>query len=95
MAVNWRHDLFGKPTLDHLIRAGLLTPFDPEGYGNYIGAYDSQGRLVQEDRFTRDLYIDPIYADDGSMRTVGGTPYDPVKELGVTALQQAGFLAED
>ena len=84
--VNWRPDLEGKPTIYHLIRAGLLQPADEMGmYGS--SGIDPQGRLVIENPRTRELHT-----DDGSEE---GAPYDPVKELGITALQQAGFLAED
>ena len=94
MAINWRPDLFGKPTLYHLTSAGLLTPNPAEEAGVYsTSAYDSQGRLVMEDPLTRELFTDgaPI-GDEGVRERV---PYDPVAELGVTALQQAGFLQMD
>ena len=92
MAVNWRPDLFGKPTIQHLIRAGLLQPAT-DLYGNEGGAgIDPQGRLVTENPQTRELFTNGMPNEAGG---IDGTPYDPIKELGVTALQQAGFLAED
>ena len=92
--VNWRPDLFGKPTLYHLIGAGLLIPNPSEEAGVYsTSAYDAQGRLVLEDPQTRELYIEGAPIGDEGLRE--RVPYDPVAELGITALDQAGFLQKD
>lgn len=98
MEVNWRPDLVGKPTIYHLIRAGLLQP-NPAEEGDPASsstAMDSQGRLIVEDPVTRELsaidWNNPAYDEEGALKPV---PYDPVAELGITPEQLTSFIQED
>lgn len=94
MTINWRPDLMGKPSIYHLIRAGLLQPNPADEMGMYgSSGIDPQGRMVYGDSRTGELYTAgaPI-GDEGETEKI---PYDPANELGITAMQQAGFLQED